>query len=702
MTGARELVASLRAFVVPEGRFGRLLVLLGLTGFAIAQPLLAVLGDNPAVFSLRGVDGWWLVAFALIVGFVPPLALWCVATVTTRVSRRAGDVVYIAMVALLSAMTAVQWAKTAGLRGSTAVLAVGLLALVGMPYLYVRHRLVAAWVRYTSVLPVAAVSLFLFGSATGEVLLTATSEAAPAASDSGLPPVIMIVLDEFPTSSILDSDREVDGTRFPNLARFATDSTWYRHYTAMAPFTASALPSMLTGTIPRPDRPLYTNHPNSIFRLLADTHEVHAIETATALCNVPGCRPDTPADLGAALSAAAEMLDDRLSISAAAPRDLDEFVDAAAPAEAEADAAQENFEITARPRSVNEFIASLDDPTDGRPAFRYLHLMLPHQPWQYYPDGSRYTLPPNPFATLAAADAAYDSRWATWPATVTQQRHLLQASYTDTLLGVVLDALATNGTYDESLVVVAADHGISFGPRTPAREPTLATIGDIAYVPLFIKTPHQDEGRIDDDNLMSVDLLPTIAGELGLPIDWEIDGHPAGSPEIAARGDTKEWIDIVSPFAPRLLGSFEYSDAESFPDPAERLVGPLTDPDDPLSALLGQLDIADVLGRGLDELAPAASGGVTLDLPLANLRRPAADEPPGVVTGVVTGHPGAVGTSIFVLEVNGSIVSGSPVFSDSRGDARVEVLLPSGVLTDTNIVRAALVTFVGVVELEIE
>ena len=37
----------------------------------------------------------------------------------------------------------------------------------------------------------------------------------------------------------------------------------------------------------------------------------------------------------------------------------------------------------------------------------------------------------------------------------------------------------------------------------------------VTYVPLFVKEPRQREGRIDDSNLMGVDLLPTIASLVG-------------------------------------------------------------------------------------------------------------------------------------------------------------------------------------------
>ena len=51
--------------------------------------------------------------------------------------------------------------------------------------------------------------------------------AAAAGGDD--PSVVLIVLDELPTQSLLDATGGIDSARFPNLAAFADDATWYRH-----------------------------------------------------------------------------------------------------------------------------------------------------------------------------------------------------------------------------------------------------------------------------------------------------------------------------------------------------------------------------------------------------------------------------------------------------------------------------------------
>ncbi len=120
--------------------------------------------------------------------------------------------------------------------------------------------------------------------------------AAAAGGDD--PSVVLIVLDELPTQSLLDAAGGIDSVRFPNLAAFAGDATWYRHSSALAPATNSAVPSMLTGQLPTLDPPLYVHYPDNLFTLLAPTHELEALESVTTLCPYDGCLPTVTGDDG--------------------------------------------------------------------------------------------------------------------------------------------------------------------------------------------------------------------------------------------------------------------------------------------------------------------------------------------------------------------------------------------------------------------
>ena len=47
-------------------------------------------------------------------------------------------------------------------------------------------------------------------------------------------------------------------------------------------------------------------------------------------------------------------------------------------------------------------------------------------------------------------------------------------------------------------------------------------------MPLFVKLPGQKRGRIDDSAARTIDIVPTIARELGIRPAWRLDGRPLG------------------------------------------------------------------------------------------------------------------------------------------------------------------------------
>jgi hypothetical protein len=701
-----------RALVASAGRASpgqRLLVLAGLTGFAIGQPLLSVLGDDPTTLAHHGVEGASLVLFAVGVALVPPLVLWAVVSLVTAVDQRVGGAVYLLVVAGLVACFMVQVAKSAGFERAGVLALVAAAAGIGFAVALARVGPVATWASYTAVLPVLAVGFFVMASP-ASALLRPPDPPDPAAAGGDHPSVVLLVLDELPTRSLLDEAGGIDAARFPNLAAFAGDATWYRHSSALSSFTGSAVPSLLTGRLPTTDPALYADHPDNLFTLLAPTHELEVLESVTTLCPYDDCLPTVTAadgsqqtvDAGAPglrdlVDVSVDLWVDRISLGPEAPPALDDFAEDVAPVSAEAFGEYSDDMMRARSNRAQAMLDAFD--ADKGPALYYLHLMLPHQPWSRWPDGELYDMGDFVGITLAEEDRATPFSWSEWVAAVSEQRHLLQLQYTDRLVGELLDGLRAEGLYDDSLVIVAADHGVSFETRTDGRNVTEETIDSIAYAPLLIKPPGQTEGVVDDSNLMTHDLVPTIADLLGVPIDWEVDGAPAGSPAIAARSGEKVIYDFTGLAQLQLDGVLRWHDADRFPSAAERWVGPLVDPTDPIGGLHALLDLDGLLGARLDDVARVDGGEARVDS-LDRLERPPADQPHlALVTGRVAGAPSDAEVAIAI---DGVVVGGSKLSTDADGrDGRFTALLPQGVLDAENEVRAALVVDGQVRELDV-
>ncbi len=667
-----EGTADIKGYADSGLRLAQLAALLGLTGFAVSQPVLSVAGENPTLFTFAGLKGSALVVFALVVAFVPPLILWALVVAAGRVDRRAGDVVFVAAATFLVAATTVQVMKTMEIERGAFQVAGAVIAASAFALLLVRVAVVAVWVRYTAPLPLVAVGLMLVASPSAQLLRTPGVAAARVGS-GGLPSVVFIMLDELPTQSILAPDGEIDAERFPNLAAFHDDATWYSSYSVMAGTTTISIPSILSSQEPRDVPPLWTEHPNSLFSLLAPTHDLSVSETLTLLCGYEDCGVEGESATGgdqlgmrSVLGEVVDVWNQRVTPGRAVEVDLGQFAEEpVALGPTDHDGPNRGLgsldEVTALPTRVVDFLDALEP--GPRSTLNYLHVMLPHQPWVHYPDGQSHL--------MAGEGTDRPDTDDTWKRATDEQIHLLQAQYADRIVGEVLDRLRQTGTYEESVIVVTADHGVSFD-EAPYRWIRDGSVAGLAHVPLLVKGAGQVEGAVDGSNLWGVDLLPLLAGEVGVDITWPVEGFVPGSDGIRARGDRKVFYDFGN--LSREFQGIRELDARLRPNTDDRLVGPLTVPGNEVSGLISRLGVDGLLGRPADELGAEPHGEIVVEA-LDLLTDPPAD---GSVLGRVWGQIDGVETTddaVALVAMDGVVVSASPLGPADHIDA----LLPPGV-----------------------
>jgi hypothetical protein len=484
------------------------LELLALTGAAIAQPVLDVFGRAPEEFVRLGADRTdrWL--FALAVGFVPAVVLIAVHAAVSVAGRRAGAWFHRALVGVLVALIAVPLGRSLlDVRG----LLLGVLAaLAGAAFAAAHGRWspLGQWLRFASPLPVVAVVLFLFVSPVAD--LGGGAVAAPIELESTpARPVVMVVLDEFPLSVLLRRGGTIDEARYPNFAALARSSTWFRNATTVAARTEQAVPAMLTGQYPTTGirAPVWSQYPDSLYRLLAGSYAMHVDEVITQLCPIRYCSEDRDGSaLRTLLDLANDVWRDRVALDPA-------------PRVAEAQV-EEEFTGGARPQA-RRFDQFLDGIRAGEPArsLHFLHLLLPHVPWQVTADGYRYE-----YADSARLQfPGYDDEWSSQTsADAARVRLAIQTGYLDTLIGELIARLRATGLWDSAVVVVVADHGYSLLEGSPGRGIRAGT-EELLSVPLFVRAPGYDSG-VDDRPAQTVDVAPTIAAALGVELPWAVDG----------------------------------------------------------------------------------------------------------------------------------------------------------------------------------
>jgi sulfatase-like protein len=112
---------------------------------------------------------------------------------------------------------------------------------------------------------------------------------------------------------------------------------------------------------------------------------------------------------------------------------------------------------------------------------------------------------------------------------MTWQRHYIQTGYADRLVTETIKRMKRVGIWKRAMLIVTADHGISFDPRTYRRIAIERNFGGIANPPLFIKYPGQVHGSVSAIHSRSIDILPTTAQSLGLEPPFQVEGVPITS-----------------------------------------------------------------------------------------------------------------------------------------------------------------------------
>ena len=255
---------------------------------AFVQPLFDLLGKNAAFFVARDNTPGDILILAFGFTLVPPLIATAVLAIVSRVSRRAARALHLGIIAVLAAVLVLQVVK--GLSSSSAVLFPLALALgAGLAVLYARSNGLRTFVSVLGVAPIVVLALLLVFSPVGDLVFRSDQGArqAPAKVASGAAPttpVVVLIFDELPTTSLMTADKRIDGERFPNFARLARSSTWYQNATSVADGTYVAVPAILTGLRPKAQLPTSREYPRSLFSLVGRTYDIHASEPITHVC----------------------------------------------------------------------------------------------------------------------------------------------------------------------------------------------------------------------------------------------------------------------------------------------------------------------------------------------------------------------------------------------------------------------------------
>lgn len=262
-----------------------------------------------------------------------------------------------------------------------------------------------------------------------------------------------------------------DKIKTPNIDGLAADGTRFERAFAVVPVTLPSHTAMLTGTYP----------------MLSGMHDFSANKLSATQPTMASVLKQSGYATGAVVAAA--VLDSRFGLNQGFDFYYDHF-DFSRLNEG-------NLDEMERPGNVVADVA-LDwlGKNAQKKFFLWMHLYDPHYPYN----------PPEPYRHEYAAQP-YDA----------------EIAFADEQVGRLVRYLKDKGIYQNTIIVLAGDHGESLGEHGEKTH-GFFIYNATMHVPLIIRVPEGAARQVVPDVVSLVDLMPTVLGAAGIAVPAQVQG----------------------------------------------------------------------------------------------------------------------------------------------------------------------------------
>jgi hypothetical protein len=241
------------------------------------------------------------------------------------------------------------------------------------------------------------------------------------------------------------------------------------------------------------------------------------------------------------------------------------------------------------------------------------------------------------------------------------QRHFLMLRFADRLLGDAVAQMKKTGLWNKALFIVVADHGGDITPHGSRRPVTKGNFAAVAGVPMFVKLPGQRKGSVSQTFTTTMDVVPTVAKQIGVKTDWKFDGIPVDEPRDVKllqqrNGRTAKLVGVTPQRFLAERKSYLARQLQLFPSG--------------LASIFRAGPRDDLLGKHLS--GSLAGHGTIANAGLYRSVRPTSGVIPAYVTGLISGVRSG---SEVAITVNGVVRATARTFDDG-GHQRYAAIVP--------------------------
>lgn len=330
--------------------------------------------------------------------------------------------------------------------------------------------------------------------------------------------VIFIVLDSLRKDKLSVYDDEVDFTS--NIQQFAENSRVYANVTAQAPWTLPSHASIFTGQYPWDHEATHKNtHLDTERELLAEKFQSEGYETYAITPNAWISKPMGTTEgfeytenfLGLASYDPVQNIFESLrtrfdSIDRQTRRKIAGFLDGVFNKIGSSD-------ICKSRETVDEIKNTLQKIDEDENFFLFTNLMTAHEPYELGEPPRKYLQKHGVEDVSSVPDSEREYFHGKHDKDDMIRAYDASVDYTDDLVGEILDCAEESNLLDNTIIVLASDHGQAVGQKGFYGH-QFTVMDGVIDVPLIIQGPETDNETIDSEvELKSLyDILPNLAG----------------------------------------------------------------------------------------------------------------------------------------------------------------------------------------------
>ncbi len=186
--------------------------------------------------------------------------------------------------------------------------------------------------------------------------------------------------------------------------------------------------------------------------------------------------------------------------------------------------------------SVISGIAEVQDATPDAPFLAFWHTIRTHAPWNVDREGRQIfpsRVPIVPGAHMVGSEA--DQTYSTDELKSLQRRLYANAAVDfDRQLGELIDSLKASGSYDDTMIIVTADHGATMTDRADRRvgDTLVQRWSEVAHVPLMVKGAGQTTPDVVTEPRSTGQIAATVAVAAGAAPSAGLDLSPDLSADL--------------------------------------------------------------------------------------------------------------------------------------------------------------------------